>query len=136
MIRHGARQYADLSSHCAGVVVGAFFVTQEVLTDPAAGKSVSVANDVAVVLVFWVAWAFLTPAVLLAIRRWPLDAKPISRPCKGMRSPQSRGGAGMIRSISTHPLAQRTGRHHGGAEAEFQPTAFVWGVFTVIFFTQ
>jgi two-component system LytT family sensor kinase len=61
------------------LVVGAFFVTQEVLTDLAGGKPVRVANDVGVVLLFWVAWAFLTPAALKAVHRWPLDAKPVSR---------------------------------------------------------
>jgi two-component system LytT family sensor kinase len=62
------------------LVVGILFVGQEVLTDLASGKSISVVNDVKVVLVFWVVWAFLTPAVLAALRRWPLDSKPIYRP--------------------------------------------------------
>lgn len=60
--------------------VGILFVGQEVLTDLASGKSISVIGDVKVVLVFWVVWAFLTPAVLAALRRWPLDTKPAYRP--------------------------------------------------------
>jgi len=33
-----------------------------------------------VALLFWTVWAVLTPAALLAVRRWPLDAKPVYRP--------------------------------------------------------
>ena len=57
-------------------VVGSFFVTQEVLTDLAAGKPVSIRNDLQVVLHYWGVWALLTPVVILAVRRWPLDARP------------------------------------------------------------
>src|SRR3954470_19613102 len=62
------------------LVVGIFFVTQEVLTDLAGGKPVSVVSDITVVLVFWVVWAFLTPAVLVAVRCWPLATRPVYLP--------------------------------------------------------
>src|SRR5262249_43521179 len=61
------------------LVVGTFFVAQEALTDLAGGRPVRIANDVEVVLRFGVVWALLTPAVLAAVRRWPLDAKPVYR---------------------------------------------------------
>ena len=62
------------------LVVGTFFVAQEVLTDLANGRTIRVANDLVVVLLFWAVWACLTPAVLTAVRRWPLDARPVWRP--------------------------------------------------------
>jgi hypothetical protein len=62
------------------LAVGAFFVAQEVLTDLASGKRVDFTNDVEVIFLFWATWACLTPAVLTAVRRWPLDLKPASRP--------------------------------------------------------
>src|SRR4030088_740473 len=61
-------------------VVGTFFVTQEVLTDLAAGHAVSIRNDLEMVFLFWGVWALLTPVVLLSVRRWPLDARPLYRP--------------------------------------------------------
>src|SRR3954469_11754010 len=61
------------------LVVGAVFVTQEVLTDLANGRSVQAANEVMAVMLYWVVWALLTPVVLSAVRRWPLDTRPVSR---------------------------------------------------------
>lgn len=61
------------------LVVGTLFVTQELLTQLASGEPISVIGDLKVVLVFWVVWALLTPAVLAALRRWPLDARPAYR---------------------------------------------------------
>ena len=62
------------------MVVGSFFVAQEVLADLAGGRSVGCSHRMSLVaLLFWVVWAFLTPAVLVAVHRWPLDAKPIYR---------------------------------------------------------
>src|SRR5690349_3997994 len=59
-----------------GLVVGSFFVLQEALTDLAGGNPLRLANDIEVVLFFSISWAVLTPLVLLALRRWPLDARP------------------------------------------------------------
>src|SRR3982751_2694665 len=61
------------------LVVGAIFVTQEILTDLANGRPVQAANEVMAVMLYWVVWALLTPVVLLAVRRWPLDARPVYR---------------------------------------------------------
>jgi two-component system, LytTR family, sensor kinase len=62
------------------LLVGTFFVAQEALTDLALGNPLRVGNDIEVVLRFWVVWALLTPFVLMAVRRWPLDAKPLYIP--------------------------------------------------------
>src|SRR3954469_14092306 len=64
------------------LVVGAVFVTQEVLTDLANGRPVQAANEVMAVMLYWVVWALLTPMVLRAVRRWPLDARPVYRPVR------------------------------------------------------
>jgi signal transduction histidine kinase len=58
------------------LLVGTFFVAQGALTDLALGKPVRVLDDIGVVLRFWVVWALLTPFVLKALRRWPLDTTP------------------------------------------------------------
>jgi len=62
------------------LALGAFFVAQEGLTDLASGTRVDFANDVEVIFLFWATWACLTPAVLAAVRRWPLDLEPAYRP--------------------------------------------------------
>jgi two-component system LytT family sensor kinase len=53
------------------LVVGTLFTAQAILLDLAAGRKVDVAQRVAIALLFWVVWAFLTPVVLAALRRWP-----------------------------------------------------------------
>jgi two-component system LytT family sensor kinase len=120
------------------LVVGTFFVTQEVLTDLANGKAVRVVNDVVVVLLFWIVWAFLTPAVLIAVRRWPLDTKPFYRPLL-----VHTGIAVCLAAVHYMiALGLRSGALYlraaiGAREAVRQNaslTAFVWGVFTGVFF--
>src|SRR5579862_5233530 len=62
------------------LVVGTFFVSQEIFIDLASGKSANVGPRAIVALCFWLAWAPFAPAVGIALRRWPLDAKPLYRP--------------------------------------------------------
>src|SRR5438045_6193639 len=62
------------------LVVGAFFTAQEVFMDFAGRRPQLAGADVVNGVEFWVAWALLTPAVLAAVRRWPLDARPVYRP--------------------------------------------------------
>src|SRR6185503_15204845 len=61
------------------LVVGVFFTAQEVFMDLARGRPVDSVQDILNGLVFWIVWAVLTPAVLAAARRWPLDARPGAR---------------------------------------------------------
>jgi len=61
-------------------LLGLFFIVQEALIQLASGRPVPVANDIEVVLRFWVVWALLIPFVLKALRRWPLDSKPMHVP--------------------------------------------------------
>jgi two-component system, LytTR family, sensor kinase len=62
------------------LVVGIFFVSQEVFIDLADGKSAKIGPRLVVALCFWLAWAPLAPLVRIALRRWPLDTRPIYRP--------------------------------------------------------
>ena len=59
--------------------IGAFFTAQVVLVDLAANRPVGVLGDVLQESLFWAVWAALVPVVLASLRRWPLDAKPLSR---------------------------------------------------------
>jgi two-component system LytT family sensor kinase len=119
-------------------IVGTFFVAQEVLTDLAAGKSVRVASDLVVVLLFWAVWALLTPVVLMALRRRPPDAKPVY-------------GALVVHTVvatilaalhytitlSLRSFALYISSSVGARDALRQNAslnAFVWAVFTGIFF--
>src|ERR1700730_1326071 len=116
------------------LVVGTFFVAQEALTDLALGRPVRIANDIEVVLRFWVVWALLTPVVLMAVRRWPLDAKPVYRP---VVVPAGRAAvlasAQTVITLSLRPLALDLSGTMGFREALRQNAsapAFIWGVFT------
>src|SRR5947209_326094 len=61
-------------------LVGLFFVVQEALVQLAAGRPVSVANDVEVVLRVWAVWALLAQLVVSALRRCPLETTPLFVP--------------------------------------------------------
>jgi two-component system LytT family sensor kinase len=62
------------------LIVGAFFTAQEVGMDLARGHSLNAGQDLLNGLEFWAVWALLTPIVLIAVERWPLDAKPLALP--------------------------------------------------------
>jgi len=120
------------------LVVGTFFVTQEVATDLAAGRPIRVANDIVVALLFWAVWAVLTPAVLMAVHRWPLDAKPVYRPLLVHAAVGT--VLATVQSIITLGLRSAALYLRGGVGAleslrrNASPAAFVWGVFTGVCF--
>lgn len=120
------------------LVVGTFFVAQEALTDLASGRPLRVANDLEVVLRFWVVWAILTPVVLMAVRRWPLDARPIYRPITvHVLVAALLASAQTAIALSLRPVALVLSGTLGVREALQQNaslTAFTWGVFTGGFF--
>ena len=62
------------------LVVGTLFTAQSVLTQLHSGRPVDVGPTIVVSLIFWGLWALLTPVVLLAVRRWPFDTRPLYRP--------------------------------------------------------
>jgi two-component system, LytTR family, sensor kinase len=123
-------------------LVGLFFVAQEALVQLAAGRPVPVVNDVEVVLRFWAVWALLAPLVVKALRRWPLDTKPMYVPIVAHVS-VAVVLAVLQSSISVvlYPTARAlfgTGSFRAGLEMALRqdasPVAFTAGVFTGVFF--
>ena len=120
------------------LAIGAFFVAQEVLTDLASGKRVDFTNDVEVVFLFWATWACLTPAVLAAVRRWPLDLKPAYRPA--LAHVATALALSAAQSAITSALRSIVLYARGGVDIpdavrrSANLTPFVWSVFTGLFF--
>ena len=115
-------------------LVGTFFVAQEALTELALGHPVQVVNDIEVVLRFWVVWALLTPFVLKALRRWPLDAKPMYVPIVAHVSVAAvLASVHSVITLSLYPIARGlfgTVSVHEALRQNASPVAFTWGVFT------
>lgn len=116
------------------LLVGTFFVVQEVLIQLAAGRPVGVLDDIEFGLQFWAVWALLTPFVLQALRRWPLDAKPMHVPIVAHVSIAAvLASAHSILTLSLRPIAQtlfgsaslRQALHRNAS-----PVAFTAGVFS------
>jgi hypothetical protein len=110
-------------SRVAGLalVVGVFFTAEEVFMSLAEGHAGQIWENVVNGAEFWVVWALLTPAVLYALRRWPLDARPMYRPLL----------AHAVVALFLSSL------HNAVLEIlaqSFNPVAFVWGVFTGMVF--
>jgi hypothetical protein len=123
------------------LVVGTFFTAQEVLMDFARGRPELSGQDVLNGLEFWVVWALLTPAVLMAVRSWPVDAKPVDRPLAAHAVVAI--GLAVLQSVIT--IGLRSLADHFRSDVGLQdalarnasPTAFVWGVFTgVVFYSM
>jgi two-component system, LytTR family, sensor kinase len=120
------------------LVVGTFFTAQEAGMDLAAGRAQVVGQDLVNGLKFWVVWAFLAPAVHLAVRRWPLDARPIYTPIAAHLI-VSIGLAALHNVIGTglRWLAIFLREGQSAASSVFRdanPVAFVWGLFAGVVF--
>jgi two-component system, LytTR family, sensor kinase len=59
--------------------VGLFFTAEPLLMGMAAGRPVSFQRDVLQELFYWLVWAALSPLIIAAARRWPLDAGHLGR---------------------------------------------------------
>lgn len=103
------------------LVVGAFFTAEEIFMSLAEGHSRQIGADVVNGIEFWVVWALLSPAVLVALRRWPLDARPLYRPL-------------LVHTVVAVLLAALHNVVMSLAAQRFNPVAFVWGVFTGVVF--
>ena len=120
------------------LVVGTLFTAQAVLTQLHTGRPVDVGPTVVAALLFWGLWALLTPAVLLAVRRWPLDTKPIYRPILlhatisiVMAVVQTMLALG-LRSFALYLSGSAGSRE--ALKAIANPAALAWGAFTGGFF--
>jgi hypothetical protein len=77
MIRRMAR-FGIRASHVAllSIGIGAFFTAQFVVVGLAGGRPVSFVRDMLQEILYWLAWAALSPVIVAALRRWPWDARP------------------------------------------------------------
>lgn len=62
------------------LAIGLFFTAQASLMSLAADRRIIVQKDIAPELLYWTVWALLSPLLLAAARRWPLDTRPSNRP--------------------------------------------------------
>jgi two-component system LytT family sensor kinase len=120
------------------LAVGTLFTAQAVLTQLHSGRPVDVGPTIVVALIFWGLWALLTPVVLLAVRRWPLDTKPIYRPILlhatisiVMAVVQTMLPLG-FRSFVLY-LSGSLGSHEA-LKAIANPSALAWGALSGVFF--
>jgi two-component system, LytTR family, sensor kinase len=123
------------------LVVGTFFTAEEVFMDLAGRRPQLAGQDVVNGLEFWVVWAFLTPFVLAAARRWPLDGKSVSRPLVAhalvslalamLHNLVAFGARAIVLEFQTGASALAATR---GVLRTASGTAFVWGVFTGVVF--
>jgi two-component system LytT family sensor kinase len=120
------------------LVVGTFFTAQTVLRDLATGEPVNVLRHIMVELLFWVVWALLTPVVLMAVHRWPLDTKPAYRPLLVHLVISAILALGQtITTLGLQSFALWLRGVVGAREALSQianSSALVWGVFTGVFY--
>jgi len=120
------------------LVVGTLFTAQAVLTQLHSGRPVDVGPTIVVSLIFWGLWALLTPVVLLAVRRWPLDTKPIYRPILlhatisiVMAVVQTMLPLGLW---SFALYLSGSARSHEALKAIANPSALAWGAISGVFF--
>jgi two-component system LytT family sensor kinase len=111
------------------LVVGSFFVAQEVFVDMADGKSLNLGPRAVVVLCFWLSWAILSPLVRLAVRPRPI----LAHLCLALGLAFVQTGIALvlqsiIRAIRTHTSVVTVVREHVGG------VPYVWGMSTSVVF--
>lgn len=119
------------------LVVGAFFTAEEALMDLAGRRPQLVRQDLVNGLQFWLVWALLTPLVAVAVRRWPLGGKPVSRPL--LVHATIAFGLAVLHNVISLGLRTLVRRIEapvdlGAVLAGAINTGFVWGVFTGVIF--
>ena len=108
------------------LVVGVFFTAEEVLMHIAGGRTGLALGDVVDGAIFWVVWAILAPFAVAAIRRWPLDGRPLAWPLVANLAVAV--ALATVHNIVAYgiPILLQKERASG--------TAFVWGLFTGVLF--
>jgi len=120
------------------LAVGTLFTAQAVLTQLHTGRPGDVAPTVVAAVFFWGLWALLTPVVLSALRRWPIDTAPIYRPIL------LHATISIVISVLQTMLAlsarflalylSGSAVPHDALKAIASPAALAWGAFTGVFF--
>jgi two-component system LytT family sensor kinase len=111
------------------LVVGLFFVAQEVFVDLADGKSVQLGPRAVVVICFWLAWAILTPIVRIVVRPRPIAVHAVL----GIALAAVQTGIALtlqsvVRAIETHADFWTVLRGH------YRGVPYVWGMSTSVVF--
>ena len=120
------------------LVIGTLFTAQIALTQLHSGRRVDVGPIVSVAVIFWGLWALLTPVVLLAVRRWPLDTTPIYRPIllhaaiSIVMAVVQTILALAVRALALYALGSTAS--HEALTAIASPSALAWGAFSGVFF--
>jgi len=120
------------------LVAGTLLTAQAVLTQLHTGRPVDVGPTVAAALLFWGLWAVLTPVILLATRRWPLDAQPVYRSI--LRHVAMSSAMAVIEPVLALGirafvlyLSGSVGSHEA-LKAVGSPSALAWGAVAGMFF--
>ena len=120
------------------LVIGTLFTALPVLTQLHSGGPVDVGPIVVVAVIFWGLWALLTPVVLLAVRRWPLDTKPVYRPIllhAAISVVMAVGQTMLALGVRAFALyASGSGESHAALKAVTSPTALAFGALIGVFF--
>jgi signal transduction histidine kinase len=122
------------------VAVGTFFTAEEVFMDLAQGHGELANRDIVSGIQFWLIWIALTPAMAMAVRRWPLNTPRIA--------PALLAHAGMALVLgvihnlvgfavaSLVALARDGGTFARAFDRPVLSQGFVWGLFTgAVFYT-
>ena len=120
------------------LVIGTLFTAQAALTQLHSGRRVDVGPIVVAGLIFWGLWALLTPVVVLAVHRWPLDTTPLYLAILAhaaisivMAVVQTMLALG-VRALALY--ASGSAASHEALNAITSPSALAWGAFSGVFF--
>ena len=122
------------------IAVGLFFTAEEVFMDLANGRGALAGRDIANGVEFWLIWIVLSPAIAIAVRRWPLNTAHVARPLV------AHAGTGLVLAVIHNLIGYvvdslaRYARSGDSLARAFDRSlisqGFVWGVFTgVVFYT-
>jgi signal transduction histidine kinase len=122
------------------LAVGAFFTAEEVFMDLANGRGELAGRDIVTGVQFWLIWVVVSPAIAIAVRRWPLNATHVARPLV------AHAGIALVLAVIHNVLGYSIdslahyARSGGSLARAFDRSlisqGFVWGVFTgVVFYT-
>ena len=122
------------------VVVGVFFTAEEVFMDLASGRGTLASRDIVNGVQFWLVWVVLVPAIAIAVHRWPLNGRDVTRPLLAhsvVAVTLAVAHNFMSDAVdSVVEFVRLGGSPLRGFHGTIVSQGFVWGVFTgVVFYT-
>jgi two-component system, LytTR family, sensor kinase len=110
------------------LIIGTFFTTQLVMMILSAGQEINVEWNVWQELLYWAVWAAMSPLILAALARWPLDThRPRHVALSLVLAPIQTTIAFGLHFIAARPAQPWVWIAH-------TRSALVWGVFMGVFF--